>query len=354
VKFFSAEALNLMGKTYNPSDVGMMGSIFGYPYLEDESELIIIPVPWDVTVSYRSGAAKGPQAILDASPQLDLSLFQIVKPWNYSACMQAPVAWIRTNAEKHRAQAAKVIASLENGEKPEDVILQEVNVACQLMIDHVKAQSKQVLESGKIAAVLGGDHSTPLGLIAALSERMQFAILQIDAHMDLREAYEGFTYSHASIMYNALKMEGVQSLVQVGIRDFCQEELDYIAQTNQVIHTFYDDEIKTGLLRGQSWLEWTEKIINKLPENVYISFDIDGLAPSLCPNTGTPVPGGLSFEQVTFLLMQIVKSGKKIIGFDLSEVAPGHNEWDANVGARILYRLIAMTGISQGKISLLA
>ena len=198
-------------------------------------------------------------------------------------------------------------------------------------------------------ALLGGDHSTPLGLLQALAEKHpQFGILQIDAHFDLRKAFEGFTHSHASIMYNALDLPQVHKLVQVGIRDYCQEEVDVVAQYPGRIHCFYDRDLRRSVLHGENWWTICKRIVHSLPKEVYISFDIDGLDPSLCPNTGTPVPGGLQWEEVLMLLETIVESGRKIIGFDLVEVSGAtENEWDAIIGARMLFKLCNLTMASQ-------
>jgi agmatinase len=110
------------------------------------------------------------------------------------------------------------------------------------------------------------------------------------------------------------------------------------------VHVFYDEVLSKERLEGKLWAEQVKDVIETLPENLYISFDIDGLDPSLCPNTGTPVPGGLKFQEAIYLIDRIIRSGRKIIGFDLCEV--GNDSWDANVGARILYRLGIYTGIS--------
>jgi agmatinase len=184
-----------------------------------------------------------------------------------------------------------------------------------------------------------------------LSEKYdRFGILQIDAHADLRKAYEGFAYSHASIMYNALKVPAVNRLVQVGIRDICEEEEKVMQRAMGRVVTFYDDDIKSQQYEGKTWTSICDEIINTLPDLVYISFDIDGLDPKLCPSTGTPVAGGLEFDQAKYLITKLVHSGRRIIGFDLCEVAPGPTEWDANVGARMLYHLCNRMAVSQGRV----
>jgi agmatinase len=203
-------------------------------------------------------------------------------------------------------------------------------------------QTKVLLQKDKLVAVLGGDHSVPLGFMKAIAEKHgEFGILQIDAHCDLREAYEGFNYSHASIMYNALEeIPNIQRLVQVGVRDYSGDEWDYIRNSNYRVITYFDKEIKTRQFEGDTWRHIAEEIVSKLPEKVYISFDIDGLDRKLCPHTGTPVPGGFEAEEVFFLMKKIVESGRRIIGFDLCEVGiNSDNDWNANVGARVLLKL---------------
>lgn len=328
---------------YNPSAVGKKGSIFGLPYNLEESDLILIPVHLDVTVSYGQGTAKAPDLILDESSQLDLSLVSIRDPWQLKMAMYDRLV-VASQNEIQRGRAINIIKALEAGKDPEEDQLAYVNEYCESTLLKVEETASSLHNLGKLVAVVGGDHSSPLGLIRALSKKENFGILQIDAHMDLREAYEGFTYSHASIMYNALKEDGVNSLTQVGIRDFCEEEESYLSESKKPVHIFYDEAIHNRQEDGVSWKEQVEEIIKTLPQNVYISFDMDGLDPSLCPNTGTPVPGGLQFNQSVYMMEQVVKSGRKIVGFDVCEA--GNDSWDANVAARIIYRIATLTGVS--------
>ena len=208
------------------------------------------------------------------------------------------------------------------------------------MVQWVQHTAAALRAKGKKVALVGGDHSTPLGLIHDLAAtEASFGILQIDAHADLREAFEGFQYSHASIMTNALKVGQVKKLVQVGIRDYCKEEADAISGSKGRIQTYFDRQLKSRQFQGETWAALVEEMVAALPKKVYVSFDIDGLDPKLCPNTGTPVAGGFETEQVLYLLEQVVASGRTIIGLDLNEVAPGDDEWDANVAARLLYRM---------------
>jgi agmatinase len=171
-----------------------------------------------------------------------------------------------------------------------------------------------------------------------------FGILHIDAHADLRHAYEGFQFSHASIMYNALQLPHVSKLVQVGIRDVCHDEMELIVRSPDRIVAYPDPVLKQKLYGGTTWLELCRQIVSELPQQVYISFDVDGLDPKLCPETGTPVPGGLELEQAFCLFREVVNSGRQIIGFDVSET--GNAEWDGNVAARAVYKLCNLMMLS--------
>ncbi|GDX51137.1 agmatinase [Bacteroidota bacterium] len=327
-------------------------NLFGLPFTEQESNIVILPVPWEVTVSYRGGTAKAPEAIKQASLQVDLFDADVNDAWKNGICL-LPInkKWKQTSKQL-RKKAERVIELLSNGtsEKNKEVkkLTKEVNEAGTKLKSWIKTEMLAQITNGKLPALLGGDHSTPLGFMEALAEKNpSFGILQIDAHCDLREAYEGFTYSHASIMYNALQIKQVSKLVQVGIRDFCQQEMDVAKKEGDRVKIFFDRDMKRSMFEGFSWKDICDAIINALPEKVYVSFDIDGLEASLCPNTGTPVAGGLQYEQAVYLLWKLATSGKTIIGFDLNEVAPGKDEWDANVGARLLYKLCNLMALSQ-------
>ena len=335
--------------TFNPNSAGIPGKLFGLPFTPETSELVVIPLPWEVTVSYHSGTAAGPQAVLEASSQIDLALKDIPDAWKLGISMLPLPHSLQEESLKLRQWAATHAGGNIKNVKPGDPALKKINEACENLNIYVKSTTQKLLKERKMVALLGGDHSTPLGLLRTLNESYErFGILQLDAHMDLRKAYQGFTYSHASIMYNALKLPGISRLVQVGIRDYCDEELDVVKRAMGRVVTWFDDDMKAQRFEGTTWSHICERIIADLPEHVYISFDIDGLDPRLCPNTGTPVPGGMDFDEVIFLLKKLVASGRKIIAFDLTEVAPGPTDWDANVGARVLYQLCNWMGVSQG------
>jgi agmatinase len=341
--------------TFDPSQPGLADeSIFGLPFTAEQSEIIIIPVPWEVTVSYGAGASDGPSAILEASFQVDLHHQEFPELWElgmYLDLNDQTENWAN-DSTKFKALAQPIIRALESGEviseNPElNTDLENINSRCEKFNLEVKNQTLHWLNQGKKVALLGGDHSTPLGYYQALATKYSdFGILHLDAHMDLRIAYEGFKYSHASIMYNALQIPEISKIVQVGIRDFCKQEVE-VAKTNRVIvHT--DMDMKAETFQGKTWQQQCDEIISELPQKVTVSFDIDGLYSWYCPNTGTPVPGGFSFEQATYLLSKLANSDKEIIGFDLVEVAPGDDDWDGNVGARMLYHMCGMLAKNNG------
>jgi agmatinase len=335
---------------FDPNGVGIAnGNLFGFPYSIEEAELIIIPVPWDATASFGKGTSNGPQQVLDASPQLDFYHPRLQDAYKSKIAM-LPIDenWKKRN-DVFCAMAMEYIEFLESGGKLEEstefqAFLQEINDAHRELADWVKQTAATYISQGKFVALLGGEHSTPLGLIEALAQKHEFGILQLDAHADLRDAYEGFSQSHASIMFNAIQIPQVTHLVQVGIRDVAQSEVDLIAE-NDKITTFFDWDLKNAEFEGQTWSDQVKEIIAVLPSKVYVSFDIDALRPELCPNTGTPVPGGFSLEQMNYLLFALAASGKTIIGFDLNEV--GDDPWDANVGARALWNLCCSATLSK-------
>jgi agmatinase len=334
-------------KSYNPDAPGQdNGSLFGIPPGAGKPSVTVIPVPWEVTVSYNSGTAAAPEAVLKASPQLDLYDKSLDDVWMYAPAMLTADEELEDLNEKLRPLAADYIDWLETGSPENDKAgmeenLKAINNGCQKMVERVSSQASRLIKENQKPAVLGGDHSCALGLIQALAKKHdEFGILQIDAHMDLRDAYEDFTYSHASVMYNALKLGQVKKLVQIGIRDYCKEEADYASENKYRIKSWIDRKCKKRIYQGDCWCDICNEMIAPLPQKVYVSFDIDGLDPKLSPGTGTPVPGGLEFEESLYLIDKIVESGREIIGFDLCEIGPRQNdEWDANVGARLLYRL---------------
>ncbi len=324
-------------------------SVFAVPCDPKTAHIQITPVSWDVTTSYGGGTSDGPAAIFAASSQVDLYDIHFGETYTRGYYWGKEDPWFKKENKKMRPQAKKVIRALEKSSdlpKAIENVRSAINKSTHKMVDMVYQKTVAVLSSGKIPGLVGGDHSTPLGAINAVVEHHQgqVGVLHIDAHADLRYQYHGFVHSHASIMRNVCESNHKpKKLVQVGIRDFCLEEKEFIEQNNGLIKTYFDADLKRRQFDGQTWTAIASEIVNHLPQKVYISFDIDGLSPDFCPNTGTPVPGGITFDQAVHLLVELAKQKKQIVGFDLNEVAPGaDSEWDANVGARMLFKLCGL------------
>jgi len=332
-----------MAHAFDPDAAASSGSgIYGLPFTPEESHVVIIPVPFEATTSYGGGTSRGPAAVLEASRQVDLYDRETGKPYERGIAM-LPVSrkLARWNAEA-RVMAEPVIAKGGVVDRRTGRLADRVSAIGDRVNSWVYDKAAALLDEGRMAVTLGGDHSVPFGAIRAYAERHPgLGILHLDAHADLRDAYEGFTWSHASIFHNVMtRLDGVAKLVQVGVRDVGQSELAFIESQGGRIVTHFDSDIAVRKENGATWSELADEIVRELPDNIYLSWDIDGLDPTLCPGTGTPVPGGLSWNEAIGLLRAIQRSGKRIIGLDLCEVSPGETEWDANVGARLLYKMI--------------
>lgn len=313
--------------------------LFGLSLLPEDAEIVIVGVSWDVTTSYGEGTKDAPEAIRIASHQLDLVDRVMGSVFRRGIAFENSLE-ISEMGLPLRLAAKRVISALESSKTPSNSDLEIVNRGSERLNNLVFERTKKLITEGKKIGILGGDHSTPYGAIKAHAMSCEFGILHVDAHHDLRDAYEGFEHSHASIFHNVLKdIPNVKKLVSVGIRDFSADEAKFAADDDRIA-TFYDEEIFHFKANGQNFAEISRNIISQLPQNVYVSIDIDGLSQEFCPHTGTPVPGGLSFQELAFLIHELYKSGKKVIGFDLVEV--GNHEWDANVAARILYKMCGL------------
>ncbi|HYI13316.1 MAG TPA: agmatinase family protein [Thermoanaerobaculia bacterium] len=321
---------------------GAESGIYGLPFAPEDSKVVIVPVPFEATTSYGGGTSKGPEAVFEASKQVDLFDQETGKPYTAGiAMLDVPKNIVRWNS------AAKKIAKavIDKGgavDRATRSAAAKVNEYGDQVNEWVYETTAELLAQDKLAVILGGDHSVPFGAIRAYAEKYPgLGILHLDAHADLRDAYEGFTWSHASIFNNVMRKIGeVGKLVQVGVRDLGQSERAMIDESNGRIVCFYDADLATRKEEGVPFARLADEIVAALPDDVYLSWDIDGLDPTLCPGTGTPVPGGLSWNEAIGLLRALKRAGKRIVGLDLCEVSPGETEWDANVGARLLYKMI--------------
>lgn len=315
---------------FDPDSPAACEALFGLNHGPEEAKVRVIPAPWEGTVSFAAGTAAAPEAIREASWQVDLH-----HPLYGDAIWRAGL--FMEEADPRFAQWGRQSAQREAG------VINPISTSIDTLLE---ARVTEQLEAGRIPALLGGEHSIALGgMRAVLKRHPKLGILQIDAHADLRPAYEGFEGSHASVFHNLLLDAGDDlRLVQVGLRDLGPQERHRIHEDHR-IHCFFDHDLAAETTAGRPWLDSIESILEPLPEQVWISLDVDGLEPSLCPGTGTPVPGGLSWHQTLGLLQTLAKSGREVVGFDLCEV--GASPWDANVGARLLYELAgtALAGV---------
>lgn len=322
------------------------GGIFGLPFARAESRVVLFPAPYDATTSYRPGTADGPEAIFEASQQVDLHDGRYGPIYQQGIWMErgsTEVAEIRRLSVEASALARPLIEQGGAGEEDASA-LHRIDATGLRVAEIIRVHTAGVLREGKVPGLVGGEHAVSFGAIDAVAATGKIGVLQIDAHMDLRDAFEGFTWSHASIMHNVLsRIAGVEILVQVGLRDFGAGEVKFARSQGTRVRQHTDEDWKDRLADGEKLLDLARRAVEPLPDRVYISFDIDGLDPAMCPHTGTPVPGGLSFHQALAVLHAVKESGRKVVGFDLVEVAPGPNaeepEWDANVGARLLYKM---------------
>lgn len=344
---------------FDPSAAAPPGSgIFGLSTPRSEAAVHVLPVPFDATASYRKGAWRGADAILRASRQVDLFDLLTGRPYEAGIWMAPPPGPVLAlNREASRLADGIIAAGGDVSAGPSLAAdLARVNAIGAKLNEFVRAATLESLEDGRLPVLVGGDHSTPFGAIQACAERYPgMGVLHFDAHADLRVAYEGFEWSHASIMENVTRrLAGVDKLVQVGIRDFSEDEYELSRRSNGRIVTLYDrDWHHARLSGGERTLLVVREHLSELPQQVYLSFDIDGLDPKLCPNTGTPVPGGLSWWDAMLWLEELSRAGKHVVGLDLNEVNPGpasddEDSWDAMVGARLLYRMIGVALMARG------
>jgi agmatinase len=332
--------------TFDPDAAASPDSgVFGLPHTREDARVVLIPAPFDATTSYGNGTSRGPAAILEASRQVDLHDTQFGPIYEQGVFMASIDETITKASARARKLAEGIIMRGGATEKDERAVA-EIETACAAVNEFVRTAVDRCLDNNKIPGVIGGEHGVSLGALRACAERLgdkPMGVLQIDAHMDLRVAFEGFEFSHASIMHNALaRIPTLGPLVQIGLRDVGRAEVEASTESGGRVRSHFDLDWRRLLDGGESFLSLVERAIEPLPADIYISFDIDGLDPALCPNTGTPVPGGLTFSEACLLLQAVAESGRRVIGFDLCEVCPPEGEldsWDANVGARILYKL---------------
>lgn len=290
-----------MNSHFSDQGHGVAGRFGGLPDpygASDFSKIVIQPVPFEQTTTYRQGTQHGPEALIEASRNLEL----------YD---------IETNSEvfKRGIYTAPALLAAHSEE----------------MREGLYKQTQRFLRQGKYIVTLGGEHSISYPCVKAHAEQFPgLSILQIDAHSDLATTYEGDPWSHACVMARVKEIEGISSIVSVGIRSMSYEESQAINRS----HTFFGHELDANNL-------WMDQAIALLSEEVYLTFDLDGFDSSLMPSTGTPEPGGLFWDQATLFLKKLA-SQKKIIGFDIVELCPEPaNVAPDFVAAKLAYKILS-------------
>ncbi len=324
--------------SFSPDDNGIAADgIFGLPHGIDAARLVIVTAPWEVTVTGARGTAHAPDSIIEQSREIDLYFHPDGAPW------QAGIAVDNAPEEFHKNLKLRTITEemylqYQRGTLQDDETVRWIDEQSRAFLDRLRRRISRHHAAGKLTAILGGEHTVALaGIEAAVQEHGDApGILQIDAHADLRERYLGLRYSHATVFRRALEAFPQLTLVSVGLRDIALGEKAWMDATPR-IHAHMAAQLAEDLANGKPWQTLVEDIIAPLPRKVYVSFDIDGLDLQYCPHTGTPVPGGLSFWQSMALVRAVVQSGRRIVGFDLSEV--GHHPQDARTGAFVLFHL---------------
>jgi agmatinase len=336
-------------KNFNPEGIRESSKLFGLPFTIETAEVVVIPVPWDVTSTVQGGTSLGPSAVLNASTQVELYVDRIEDAWKMGIAM-LPIdkGWHDKNNEA-RIFTEAYFNFLNGGEvklseKDKSIIIKNINALSENINEWVFQKSSEIIKSGQIPIVLGGDHSVPFGLMKAISQKYDsFGVLQIGAKANMIPAHQNFTYSHASIMHNLLQLSQVSKLVQLGTSDFYAKESGDMNNDDR-ISTFYDYMLARESFEGVPWSAQTDRIIARLPEKVYISLDINSLA--LQFSSITVIPSWLTYHHLIYLFDKLALTGRQIIGFDICEVSGSLSNWHAIIGARLLYYLSNITGIT--------
>lgn len=255
----------------------------------DSSRVVILPAPYEKTVSYGGGTRNGPKAILKASHYVEF----------YDE---------ETRREIYKECGIATLSPLNFREKKDDQAL-----------SIIKKTIADLIAQDKFVVTLGGEHTISSAPVAAyLEKHPDLSVLQFDAHSDLRNEYQGNKYSHACVMMRICEMMKPSRITQVGIRAQCIEEAEFIRTAN--VNTFYAHDIRDG--KYTRFLSmWDDAVVNSLSDHVYITFDVDAFDPSIMPATGTPEPNGLYWNEVLQCLRKVSKK-KKIVGCDIVELAP--------------------------------
>lgn len=253
----------------------------------DKSHIALLPAPYEHTVSYGGGTKYGPEAILKASHFVEFFDEELKR----ELCFEKGIFTLKElDFSNHKNKRA---------------------------LELIENKVRDLLEKDKFVVTIGGEHTISTAPIKAHFEKYpDMSVLQFDAHSDFRDTYEGSKYSHASIMARVAEFFPTEKITQLGIRAQCREEAEFIQNNN--VNTFYANEVK----RRKFGKQWHKKVVDTLSEEIYITFDVDYFDPSIMPSTGTPEPDGFLYHETLEVIRRIKETGRKIIGFDVVELAP--------------------------------
>ncbi len=336
---------------YNPEH------IFGLPFDAEESEIIVLPVPWDIS-SRMNGSSEAPERLLEASQKISLYHPEFPDVWKMGISMESiPYKWKESSDELKKIES-KIIHNLHKKLNKSRQVEQlqrykNINYTTRLLNEWVSDRVHKILEAGRISAVLGGNHGVSYGAIHAYSEKYKhLGVLHLDAHPAFKSKPLGFEHSHDSLMRQVLDAQMIPKIVQVGIRETSYEEMDFYKKNTSRIKVFFDAYLKEKLNKGTTWKILINEILSALPSYIYVSVDIDVLRPEYCPNSDKLVPGGLDYYELTALLTELARSGKQIVGFDLCGISPdksGRVKSDVLTGVHLLYHLCCAALFSRTK-----
>lgn len=329
--------------------VGDGGYYFGEKVAPEDADLVIVSAPWSVTSDFGHGATYTPDAIIDASAKSNL--YDVES--GFSAEERVATAEIDYNIQElseHLGRDAERIANRkgENGAFVAEYATRKVkniNEGFAEMHESIYEQTKRWVSAGKTVAVVGGDHAVSFGAVKAVAEHHgEIGVLFVDAHADFACGDGVFQYTHRTIARNIVEeIPSVSRLVEVGVRDIDKSELEML-RANDRVELFLAEKVAAKRFEGESWGALCREMVDKLPEKVYISLDIDALKIEFCTHTNSPVPGGMTFDEVVYLVNCVVKSGRQIVGFDITEVVSNiDNKMDAIVAVRLLTKMIVAT-----------
>ena len=336
---------NFFANILGVDNTGDNGCYFGDVTAPESADVVVVSVPWSVTSDFGRGATYTPDAIIDVS--LGKELYDATTGLTAEGRIAtAEIDYnIQESSEQLGREAERIMRIAGDGEGVVSEYvsrkLENVNEGFAEMHRSIYKQVRHWAAKGKRVAVIGGDHSVAYGAIKALAEsNKSLGVLFIDAHADFGGANEIFNYSHRSIARDIVDgVPSVERLVQVGVRDIDREEADAI-RANEKVDVFFAEELAARRFEGCSWGDLCREVVAKLPQKVYISLDIDALKIEFCSNTNMPTPGGMTFDEVVYLVRCVVESGREIVGFDISEVVTSLNDkMDAIVAARLLAKL---------------